>query len=180
VATVFSHALLGITAARAAYPDDRHFSIATWAAILAILPDLDVLGFAFGIRYGDFFGHRGFSHSLVFAFALSVLVVAARFRETPLGTAGRLGLTVFFFLVTASHGVLDAMTNGGLGIAFFSPFETSRYFLPWTPLEVSPIGAGFFSMEGLEVLGNEALWIGLPCAILLEARHARNARSRRL
>jgi len=180
VATVFSHALLGITAARAAYPDDRHFSIATWAAILAILPDLDVLGFAFGIRYGDFFGHRGFSHSLVFSFALSMLVVAARFREIALTTARGWGLTVFFFLVTASHGILDAMTDGGLGIAFFSPFENSRYFLPWTPLQVSPIGAGFFSMEGLEVLGNEALWIGLPCATLFAVRHVRNARAKRL
>jgi len=29
---------------------------------------------------------------------------------------------LLLFGITASHGVLDAMTNGGLGIAFFSPF----------------------------------------------------------
>jgi inner membrane protein len=65
--------------------------------------------------------------------------------------------------------VLDAMTDGGLGVAFFSPFENSRYFLPWTPLQVSPIGRGFFSGEGVEVLLNEALWVGLPCIALLAA-----------
>jgi hypothetical protein len=34
------------------------------------------------------------------------------------------------FLATAGHGLLDAMTNGGLGLAFFSPFDNHRYFLP--------------------------------------------------
>ena len=85
-------------------------------------------------------------------------------------------LTVFFFFVTASHGVLDAMTNGGLGISFFSPFDNDRYCLPWNPLQVSPIGRGFFSEEGLEVLLNEALWIGLPCAGLLATVHALRVR----
>ena len=136
-----------------------------WAAALSMLPDIDVLAFGFGVAYGDFLGHRGFSHSLLFALLVSLLVVATRFRETPLWRSGL--LVAFFFLVTASHGVLDALTDGGLGIAFFSPFDDSRYFLPWSPLQVSPIGRGFFSEEGLEVLGNEALWIGLPCVLLL-------------
>ena len=33
----------------------------------SILPDADVIGFRFGIRYEDMLGHRGLSHSLVFA-----------------------------------------------------------------------------------------------------------------
>jgi hypothetical protein len=36
-------------------------------AICSVVPDLDVVGFRFGIRYGDFWGHRGFTHSLLFA-----------------------------------------------------------------------------------------------------------------
>jgi inner membrane protein len=167
VATIFSHALVAITATRLACREDRNNRIALWAVVLSLLPDLDVLTFPFGVQYGDFFGHRGFTHSLIFALMISVLVVAARFRDLPRWSARWWGLTGFFFLVTASHGVLDAMTDGGLGIAFFSPFENSRYFLPWTPLQVSPIGRGFFSGEGLEVLSNEARWIGLPCAVLL-------------
>ena len=180
MATVFSHALLGVTAASTVYPDDRYNRIAIWAAALSILPDLDVLTFLFGIQYGDFLGHRGFSHSFTFALTASALVVAVRFREIARWSARWWRLMVFFFLVTASHGLLDAMTNGGLGIAFFSPFENSRYFLPWTPLQVSPIGRGFFSGEGLEVLGNEALWIGLPCAALLVLAKLIAARNTRL
>src|SRR5215831_7502105 len=58
----------------------------------------------------------------------------------PRGAAGigRFALFAYLFLATASHGVLDAMTNGGLGVAFFSPFDTTRYFLPWRPIRVSP------------------------------------------
>ena len=55
VATILSHALVAITASRVAYPGDRHYRIATWATALSIVPDLDVLTFAFGIQYGDFF-----------------------------------------------------------------------------------------------------------------------------
>jgi len=40
----------------------------------ALLPDADVIGFALGIHYGDLFGHRGLSHSLLFAAAWSLLL----------------------------------------------------------------------------------------------------------
>ena len=77
-------------------------------------------------------------------------------------------LIAHFFLVTASHGVLDAMTDGGLGIAFFAPFDNSRYFLPWRPVMVSPIGvAPFFSHYGLDVLISEFVWIWLPVGVSL-------------
>jgi inner membrane protein len=79
-------------------------------------------------------------------------------------------LWIYLFLATASHGFLDAMTDGGLGVAFFSPFSNKRYFLPWTPIRVSPIGAGrFFSSRGLDVLRTEFLWIWLPAAVLVMA-----------
>ena len=110
----------------------------------AMLPDIDVLEFAFGIRYGDMLGHRGLTHSLPFA-----LIVGSLAAWLCPDTATQLGRTwlvllVYFFVVTASHGLLDAMTNGGLGVAFLAPFSTNRYFLPWQPIEVSPIGLDFF------------------------------------
>ena len=72
----------------------------------------------------------------------------------------------YLFLATASHGILDAMTDGGLGIAFFSPFSNARYFLPWRPIAVSPIGvAAFFSERGLNVLRSEFKWIWLPSGL---------------
>lgn len=73
----------------------------------------------------------------------------------------------YFFLATASHGLLDAMTDGGLGVAFFAPLDNHRYFLPWTPIRVSPIGVGrFFTARGLAVIQSELLWIWLPAGLL--------------
>jgi inner membrane protein len=71
--------------------------------------------------------------------------------------------------VTASHGLLDALTDGGLGVAFFAPFDAGRYFLPWTPIRVSPIGLGFFSARGAEVLASEVVWVWLPALALVAA-----------
>jgi inner membrane protein len=65
------------------------------------------------------------------------------------------------------HGLLDAMTNGGKGVAFFSPFDMTRCFLPWRPILVSPIGVTrFFSPRGLAVLQGEFFWIWLPAVSL--------------
>jgi inner membrane protein len=90
----------------------------------------------------------------------------AAFRRVSPGL-DRLSMSIYFFLATASHGFLDAMTDGGLGVAFFSPLDNHRYFLPFRPIHVSPIGAGrFFTHRGLEVLQSELLWIWLPAALL--------------
>ena len=124
-----------------------------------MLPDADVIGFRFGVRYGDFWGHRGFTHSLLFAGVLALL--AAFLYATTL--RDRIKFAWLLFIVTASHGVLDAMTNGGLGVAFFSPFDTHRYFLGWRPLHVSPLSVrGFLTDRGLRILWNEALWVWIP------------------
>jgi inner membrane protein len=70
-------------------------------------------------------------------------------------------------LAALSHGLLDAATNGGLGVAFLSPFSNRRYFFSFRPVEVSPIGIRpFFSERGIEVLRSEAFWIWLPSAAL--------------
>jgi inner membrane protein len=55
----------------------------------------------------------------------------------------------------ASHGLLDAMTDGGRGVALFWPFTARRYFLPWRPIPVAPIGIGFLSGEGLAIAERE-------------------------
>ena len=44
--------------------------------IAAMLPDADVLAFALHIPYADAFGHRGASHSLLFAGVLAALAAA--------------------------------------------------------------------------------------------------------
>ena len=95
-------------------------------------------------------GHRGLSHSLLFA-AVLASVVTAIVRRTRPAQPGDRGSGSYFFLATASHGLLDAMTTGGLGVAFFAPFSDARYFLPWRPIVVSPI-----SISG--VLRAGAVW----------------------
>ncbi len=126
-----------------------------WAA-LSFLPDADVIGFGFGIRYQDEWGHRGASHSLLFALALGTIVgLAAPWFHRP---ALRTGITAS--LVLASHGLLDTLTNGGLGCALFWPFDLTRYFAPWTPIPVSPIGLGYLSAYGMFVAATELVLFG--------------------
>jgi inner membrane protein len=134
-------------------------------ALCSVVPDLDVIGFRLGIPYGDFWGHRGFTHSLVFATLLATIVAVWGFRpETH--SVSLLRVWSYLFLATASHGFLDAMTDGGLGVAFFSPFNNDRYFLPWRPIRVSPIGiARFFTQRGFAVLQSELFWIWLPAGL---------------
>src|SRR5262245_32983238 len=48
-------------------------SAAAWSA-LSMLPDADTIGFAFGVRYADAWGHRGATHSLAFSLALGVVI----------------------------------------------------------------------------------------------------------
>lgn len=132
-------------------------------ALCTVLPDTDVAAFYFGIPYEHPLGHRGFSHSLLFAFLLG-LVAAWLWRRfvDPRRSFG--GLAVFFALATASHGLLDALTNGGRGVGFFIPFDNSRYFFPWQPIQVSPIGAAGFLDRGWPVLVSEFWWVWLPAA----------------
>jgi inner membrane protein len=130
---------------------------------------VDAIGFRFGIAYGDMLGHRGLTHSLVFAAALSAAVVALAF---PSGAApvGRGQLWLYFVLATASHGVLDAFTNGGLGVAFFAPFDDARYFFPARPIEVSPISVrAFFTARGARVMASELVWIWAPSIVFAAA-----------
>jgi inner membrane protein len=167
VASAFSHAVVALSIGTCFYRPGTPKRVWVAGALCSVIPDLDVIGFRFGIRYGDFWGHRGFTHSLLFSGLLACLVVLLGFRS-GLPTLSRFALWMYFFLATASHGLLDATTDGGLGVAFFSPFDNHRYFLPWRPIRVSPIGAGrFFTHRGLEVLQSELLWIWLPAALLV-------------
>ena len=59
--------------------------------------------------------------------------------------------------VVASHALLDTLTDGGLGVALLWPFTDARYFAPWRPIPVAPIGSGMFSERGLYVIAVETL-----------------------
>jgi len=201
LASALSHAVAALSLGTCFYRPSTPKRVWLAGALCSILPDLDVIALHFGIRYGDFWGHRGFTHSLLFAACLATLVAIPMLYEgchpepsralpavsghrvvangdegsashSPSASASSFlstgaWLWTYLFLATASHGLLDAMTDGGLGVAFFSPFNNDRYFLPWRPIRVSPIGISrFFSDRGLEVLASELLWIWLPSVLL--------------
>jgi len=168
MASAFTHSFIALAAGKLAFPGRMPVRFWVLSVVCALLPDVDVIGYFLGIRYDDMLGHRGFSHSLLFAFLVAVLVTAAAFPAVRRFSKQWWALIGCFFAAAASHGVLDAMTNGGYGIAFFSPFSNTRFFLPWRPLEVAPIGVrGFFSRWGWDVLMSELLWIWLPVVLAL-------------
>lgn len=71
------------------------------------------------------------------------------------------------FLSTILHGILDAFTNGGLGVGFLIPFDNDRYFFSYRPIQVSPIGIqSFFSKWGWRVILSELVWIGVPGLVI--------------
>jgi len=170
MATAVTHAVVAFALGKTFTQKEMPLKFWLFSLFCSILPDADVLSFFFGWRYGDILGHRGFSHSLFFALLLSLLVLFAGFKEFPKFSKPWWGLWLFFFSLTSTHGFLDAMTNGGLGVAFFSPFMETRYFFPWTPLKVSPIGVGgFFSPWGREVIISEVVWVWIPTVLLWAA-----------
>jgi inner membrane protein len=139
-----------------------------WAlgVVCAAAPDLDVLAFRFGVPYEHALGHRGLWHSIPFAALLAALVCLVAFPRPRPGFSRVLAWT-YLFLATASHGLLDCLTNGGLGVALFSPFDDRRFFFAFRPIEVSPLGVrAFLSERGVAILLSELVWVWLPCAIL--------------
>jgi len=143
--------------------------------LCAILPDADVITFKFGIQYGDFFGHRGFFHSIAFAVIIGMSIPSIFYRSLRTFSFRWFKLSGYYSIVTISHGVLDAFTNGGLGIALLSPFDNTRYFFWVTPIEVVTLNPmRFFSLHGIQVMANEFLWVWLPClALIVMVRYMR-------
>jgi inner membrane protein len=130
--------------------------------LATIAPDFDTIAFKLGIAYADPFGHRGASHSL----AIALLVGGLGASIAPWLRTTRVPAFWFLAFCTASHPLLDALTNGGLGVALLWPWSHERFFAPWRPIAVSPIGAGFFSARGVAVLWSELQWVWFPCAML--------------
>jgi inner membrane protein len=172
VASAFAHAFAAATLGAAITPGRFLPRLLLVGIVCSLLPDTDVGGFALGIRYGDLLGHRGLTHSIAFAVVTALGATALCFRGADWAPL-RARIALYLFVATASHGVFDAMTNGGLGVAFFSPVDVTRYFLPFQPVEVSPIGvASFFTARSLRVLASEAVWIAIPWTVVVGAVYA--------
>ena len=164
MASIFGHAIVGFTLSKVI--DSKKTKWLLLAAIFStILPDFDVLAFNFRIPYEHTFGHRGFTHSILFA------LTWALFLTFTVGRKQKIIWFVVIFLSTSSHGILDALTTGGKGVGFFIPFDNARYFFSFRPIKVSPIGfSRFFSSWGLQVLLSEFKYVFLPCFFIFTVR----------
>ncbi|RZV63198.1 MAG: metal-dependent hydrolase, partial [Flavobacteriaceae bacterium] len=161
MASFFGHGLVAYTFTKLI--DRQNLRLLLWLALFStIMPDFDVVAFKFDIAYEHPLGHRGLTHSITFA------VLWAALLAFLFGKTNKLIYFLVLFFSTVSHGFLDAMTNGGKGVGFFIPFDNERYFLPFTPIKVSPIGVkDFFSEWGLQIIWTEVKYIAIPCLVVL-------------
>ena len=133
--------------------------------VLAMLPDADVLAFKFGVAYGNVFGHRGFTHSLLFAFVVPILCVLIGRRWF------RASLTRCWLFLTVSllsHSLLDSITTGGKGVGWLWPWSDERFFAPWQVIKVAPFALSRYTTAyGHQVIVSELLWVWLPGVVLM-------------
>ena len=167
--TIFTHGFFAFAVSKL-FRNKVNVTIMTAAIICSMLPDADVIGFRFGIPYESMWGHRGISHSIFFAALLSLIVSTIIYHTLKQKEFSFFKLSLLLFISTVSHPLLDALTNGGMGVALFAPFNNERFFFPFRPIMVSPIGASnFFSSYGLHVMKSEFVFIWIPAILVIAA-----------
>jgi hypothetical protein len=67
------------------------------------------------------------------------------------------------------------MTTGGLGCALLWPFDLTRYFAPWRPIPVAPIGFAYLSLSGFLVAAMEIVLFAPVFLYALPRKHVHPA-----
>jgi inner membrane protein len=160
VATIYTHGVFGLGLGRVF--TGRRMPPLFWALafLLPVVPDFDAFG---TMPYGHPLGHRGFTHSLAFALGLGLVAAGLTYRYFRMRFWPLWG---FFFAATASHGILDAFTNGGYGIPLFWPLSDAR-FGPWGPIQVADFGFEVPDWRRSRTVRTELLYVWLPTAVLV-------------
>jgi len=168
MASAFSHAIASVAIGKISFIKNVDKKFWLLGIFCAVIPDADAIGFKLGVAYESMWGHRGITHSFFFAALLAFAINYFFYAEEKIGSRRWLSLFAFFFFATSSHPVLDAMTTGGLGVAFFAPFNNERFFFPFRPIKVSPISVtSFFTEWGWRVLKSEFVWVWIPSFIVM-------------
>jgi inner membrane protein len=162
--TVFTHFAVGAAIWRCAAGDAPRAAGPLVAGALAVLPDVDSL-FMRSIAYGSPWGHRGMTHSLAFAAVVGLVAAVATSRRLA-PTAATWFVAATLAIAVASHGFLDSLTDGGLGVAFFAPMDEKRWFFMVRPIPVAPITTNPFQSSVWRTLAVE-LYLVWPWALLL-------------
>jgi membrane-bound metal-dependent hydrolase YbcI (DUF457 family) len=167
------HVAVGLAGARVHSGDRPRWRSALVLTALASFPDLDVLFPGPATHWSEAWTHRGALHSLLAALAAAVL------GSLLLGgPGGRRRAFLVSLAVAASHGLLDTLAPGGLGVMLLWPLSRARFLFPWPLLPPSPFSAlPLFSPGFMALLLHEAL-VFAPLAVYAlwpERRAARRA-----
>ena len=110
-------------------------------------------------------GHRGFTHSLVFAFVVPLLCVLIGRRWFR---AGLIRCWLFLTVSLLSHSLLDSVTTGGKGVGWLWPWSDERFFAPWQVIKVAPFALSRYTTPyGHQVIISELMWVWLPGMLLM-------------
>ena len=167
--TIMTHSFVGLAAATVVGGRSTPKRFWLLSLILPALPDIDTASFVLGFPHSHgITGHRGISHSLLMAAVVGMAVGFVFFRRV---SRRWWAYGLFFSIITASHGLLDTITNGGGAVALLWPFSDRRFFSSWRPLAVSPIGVRrfFSSPRAWTVLASEFIYVWIPaiCVVFL-------------
>lgn len=169
MSSLLGHALAGLTIS-AAFTKGRP-PRRTWAFAMAcaLAPDLDWFTGFLPFLDGTSLSHRGMSHSLIAAGLIATAAMLIGFRSDLRNPRPWACLLSAAF----SHGLLDACTFGGTGVAFLLPFSRARFVCVWQPIFVSPIPLSGKLFDWLLFsLGTEVVWIGIPALLVFSAPRA--------
>ena len=97
MASIFGHALVSVAIGKSFSKTLTNWKFWVLGISCSIIPDIDVIGFRLDIEYSSFWGHRGFSHSLLFALILAISITFL-FYKKEFSTKKELLLILFFFL----------------------------------------------------------------------------------
>jgi inner membrane protein len=159
-----THALVPFVAAVSFGKRPLPWRLVIASMVAATLPDLDAIWKHFlHLGSASIFAHRGASHSL---FAALVIGAIASTLHRRFGVQ-RLTAAVVVAASTASHGLLDMMTDGGEGVAYLWPLTSERFFADWRPLHSTLVHRSHFVGEALVRIQSEIWQIVLPLTAMM-------------
>ena len=80
--SVLTHPVVPVALAAILPQDTLSSSLVLVGAACAVIPDLDVIGVKFGVGSHPLLGHRGLTHSIVFAAVLGALLTHTLFHNS--------------------------------------------------------------------------------------------------
>ena len=132
-----AHGLVGASVVTLVHPnaDLKHWKPLLLGFILANCPDLD-FGFSFLLGWSG--SHRGFTHSLLFAFLVAGgIFIVLRHQNWRIPSA--------YSAAFLSHPILDYLSAKSGGVRLFIPFDNSPYGLGL--ISFSELSHGFVIMD---------------------------------